>query len=63
MKFGTSNQIYCNDYLILNSTKTCCEASACHLGNLIEGNVKVDNVQNNINVLYQMLIPYCVTFT
>ena len=49
MKFGTSNQTYCNDYLILNSPKTCCKAKACHLCNLIESNVKAD-VQKNINV-------------
>ena len=49
MKFGTSHQMYCNDYLTFNYHKICCEAGACHLGNLIRNNVKGDHVQKNIN--------------
>ena len=40
VKFGRSNQMYCNDYLIFDSLKICREASACHLDNLIGINVK-----------------------
>ena len=50
VKFGTSNQTYSNEYLIFNCHKICCEASACHPGNLIGNYVKADNVQKNINV-------------
>ena len=46
MKCGTSHQTNCNEYMIFNCHKICCEASACHLGNLIGNNVKADNVQN-----------------